>query len=204
MSTIFDSVVTKENDHTNLLRNIMERYPKAASVVLSHLLNRNVSKDEAASLQFKTQHPFVGANGREIPDILVEGHNFRCLIEAKIDPALDLTSGQKRGYKACLTGSGERHLCFLVPNDWRHASSVEQVSALLGDTVSVRASHWQELVGKLEEISRSLLKNSRNTRFGYKFGDASGSPDRYKSLLGHSAAMCFSASGHRMHFSTSS
>src|ERR1017187_3933029 len=162
MPTVFDSVVTKENDHTNLLRNIMERDSKAASVVLSHLLSRNVSEEEAALLEFKTQHSFVGANGREIPDILIEGRNFRCLIEAKIDPALDLTSGQKRGYQACLTGSGDRHLCFLVPNDWKHASSVEQVSALLNDTVSVHASHWRELIGKLEETSRPLTDEVLN------------------------------------------
>jgi hypothetical protein len=162
MPTIFESVVTKENDHTNLLRNIMERHPRAASAILSYLLGRSVSEVEAASLEFRTQHSFSGVNGREIPDILVEGHNFRCIIEAKVDPALDLTSGQRGGYQACLTGGGERHLCFLVPNDWRHASSVEQVSALLNDSVSVHISHWRELVSKLEEISRPLTDEVLN------------------------------------------
>ena len=73
MSTIFDNVVTKENDHTQLLRNIMERDPMAAAAVLSYLINRDVSEVEAASLEFRTQCLFWGANGREIPDILVEG-----------------------------------------------------------------------------------------------------------------------------------
>ena len=49
MSTIFDNVVTKENDHTQLLRNIMERHPKAAKAVLSYLMEREVSEVEAAS-----------------------------------------------------------------------------------------------------------------------------------------------------------
>jgi hypothetical protein len=167
MSTIFDSVVTKENDHTNLLRNIMERHPKAAATVLSYLLNRNVSEVEAASLEFRTQHSFSGVNGREIPDILVEGHSFRCLIEAKVDPALELTPGQAGGYQACFMGNGERHLSFLVPNDWKHTASAEQVRTLLPDTVSVRISYWRELVRRLDNVSKSLTDEVLNEAISF-------------------------------------
>jgi hypothetical protein len=151
MATIFDNVVTKENDHTQLLRNIMERDPKAAAAVLSFLINRDVSEVEAASLEFRTQCLFLGVNGREIPDILVEGSGFRCLIEAKIDPTLELTDGQKAGYQACLEGDGERHLVFLVPSDWRHTASAEQVQTLVPATVRVRTSYWRELVERLDK-----------------------------------------------------
>src|ERR1017187_8026852 len=51
---------------------------------------------------------------------------------------------------------------------------------------------------------KSLLKNYCKTCFGYKSGDALGSPDYYKSILGHSGAKCFSASGHQTPFSTNS
>lgn len=154
MSTIFDNLVTKENDHTNLLRNIMERSPKVAAVVLSYVLNRNVSEVEAGSFEFRTQQSFSSLNGREIPDILVEGLGFRCLIEAKVDPTLELTNGQKGGYQACFEGSRDRHLSFLVPRDWKHGASAEQVQTLPGnDTVSVHISYWPELIRKLEEAS---------------------------------------------------
>ncbi|MGA2051509.1 MAG: hypothetical protein ABSG96_27910, partial [Terracidiphilus sp.] len=153
MSTIFDNVVTKENDHTQLLRNIMERDPKAAAAVLSYLINRDVSEVEAASLEFRTQRLFWGANGREIPDILVEGSGFRCLIEAKVDPTLELTEGQKAGYQGCLKGDGERHLAFLVPSEWKHTASANQVQKLVPASVRVRTSYWQELIGKLDEIA---------------------------------------------------
>jgi hypothetical protein len=156
MSTIFNSVVTKENDHTNLLRNIMERHPRTAAAVLSYLLDRNVSEVEATSFEFRTQHSFSGVNGREIPDILVEGPSFRCLIEAKVDPALELTDGQKGGYQGCLEGKGERHISFLVPNDWKHAADVEQVRSLLPANVFVHTSYWRELIGTLEDASKSL------------------------------------------------
>jgi hypothetical protein len=156
MSTIFDNIVTKENDHTQLLRNIMERDPKAAAVIMSYLIGRDVSEVEAASLEFRTQCLFLGVNGREIPDILVEGSGFRCLIEAKVDPTLELTDRQKAGYQACLEGDGERHLAFLVPNDWRHRAGAEQVQSLVPASVRVHTSNWQELIEKLDIISVPL------------------------------------------------
>lgn len=156
MSTIFDNVVTRENDHTQLLRNIMERDPKAAAAVLSYLINRDVSEVEAASLEFRTQCLFLGVNGREIPDILVEGSGFRCLIEAKVDPTLELTEPQKAGYQACLEGDGERHLAFLVPSDWKHTASAEQVQNLAPAPVRVHISYWRELIDRLDTIFAPL------------------------------------------------
>jgi hypothetical protein len=156
MSTIFDNVVTKENDHTQLLRNIMERDPKAAKAVLSYLINRDVPEVEAASLEFRTQCLFLGVNGREIPDILVDGSGFRCLIEAKVDPTLELTDPQKAGYQACLEGDGERHLAFLVPSDWKHTASAEQVQKLVPSNVRVHTSYWRELIERLDTISVPL------------------------------------------------
>jgi hypothetical protein len=149
-------VVTKENDHTQLLRNIMERDPKAAAAVLSYLIDREVSEVEAASLDFRTQCLFLGVNGREIPDILVEGSGFRCLIEAKVDPTLELTDRQRAGYQACLEGDGERHLAFLVPSDWMHTASAEQVQTLVPASVRVHTSYWRELIERLDTISVSL------------------------------------------------
>jgi hypothetical protein len=52
MATVFDNIVTKENDHTNLLRSIMERHPKASATILSCLLTPlEISETEAASLR---------------------------------------------------------------------------------------------------------------------------------------------------------
>jgi len=167
MTTLFDNVVTKENDHTQLLRNIMERHPKAAAAVLSYLIGRDVSEIEAASLEFRTQCSFPGVNGREIPDILVEGNSFRCIIEAKIQPTLELTDGQKAGYQACLTGDGERHLCFLVPSDWKHAALVP---TLVSASVSVRTSYWRELIGRLDKVSEALADDVLSEAISFREG----------------------------------
>jgi hypothetical protein len=185
MSTIFDSVVTKENDHTSLLRNIMQRDSKAASAILSHLLKRDVSEKEAALFEFKTQHSFVGANGREIPDILVQGPSLCCLIEAKIDPALDLTPAQKEGYRACFTADGERHLVFLVPEDWQYKKSATRVQAEVGDDVLVTTKTWQDLVAELEEFSKPLADEifSEAIRFWkWRFEDKAMTPEEKQSL----------------------
>jgi hypothetical protein len=158
MHSIFDSVVTKENDHTNLLRNIMERHPRVVESTLSYLVDKRVSAIKAASFQFRTQCSFLGEDGREIPDMLVEGPDFLCLIEAKIDPSLDLTPVQKTGYKGCFGPAGERHLCFLVPNEWKHSKSVDEVrTSLQGTGIEVhKQKYWRELIENLKGTSESL------------------------------------------------
>lgn len=156
MRTIFDSLVTKENDHTNLLRNLMERFPQAAASILTYLVHRPVSDAEANKLGFCTQYSFLGENGREVPDLLVEGPNFRCLIEAKIDPELPMTQAQARGYKGCFELVRERYLCFLVPEDWKHAKRAEQIKVALEGVVDVRLCTWRELLKRLDEASEML------------------------------------------------
>jgi hypothetical protein len=157
MQTIFESVVRKENDHTNLLRNVMERYPQVAASALSYLLGRIVSNADAASFLFRTQSLFLGLSGREIPDLLVEGNDFRCLIEAKIDPGLDLTPAQQGGYRACFESVGEQHLCFLVPDKWQHPESVDRVRVSLQNSgITVHERRWRELVEKLTVTVESL------------------------------------------------
>jgi hypothetical protein len=157
MATVFDNIVRKENDHTNLLRSVLERHPKAAAAILSHFLApRQVSEIEAASLQFRTQHTFIGADGREIPDIIVEGPEFTCVIEAKVDPLLGLTAGQMRGYAGCFTRPGERHLCFLLPDRWKHLQSLNEVRAGLPPDVSLHICDWRKLIEHFEKYSAQI------------------------------------------------
>jgi hypothetical protein len=153
MLTIFDSVVTKENDHTNLVRNLMDRSPKVAAVLLSCLTQQKVSEVDAAKFVYRTQQSFAGPDGRQIPDIVVIGENLQCLIEVKIDPELELTPKQSEGCASCfLTEREQKHLCFLVPNDWKHALDVPQIrNALQNRNVRVHLCHWHHLISKLAE-----------------------------------------------------
>ena len=154
MATVFDNIVTKENDHTNLLRSIMERHPKASATILSCLLTpQEISETEAASLRISTQHASVGADGREIPDILVEGPDFHCVIEAKVDPLLGLTDGQMKGYAGCFTQPGNSHLCFLVPDRWKHSQSLNEVRTALPANVALHVCDWRKLINNFEGFS---------------------------------------------------
>lgn len=159
MRTVFDSLVKKENDHTNLLRDVMERHPRAASSALTYLLGRDVLDAEAAGLEFRTQCSFFGPDGRAVPDLLVEGPNFLCLIEAKIDPELGLSYQQQNGYKVCFKPLGvrEQHLCFLLPDDWKHSKNVEPVRESLNSAgIAVHERNWRGLIKKLDETSKTL------------------------------------------------
>jgi hypothetical protein len=153
MLTIFDSVVTKENDHTHLVRNLMDRSPKVAAILLSCLMQRKVSEVDAANFIYRTQRSFAGPDGRQIPDIVVLGENLQCLIEVKIDPELGLTPKQLDGYASCFSAEREqKDLCFLVPNDWKHSQEVVQIGNALQElNVRVHLCHWQYLISKLAE-----------------------------------------------------
>lgn len=160
MATIFDGVVTKENDYTNLLRNLLERDSRAAAEIISWLIQQEVSTSEAAKLVYTTQRTFAGEGGREIPDLILEGEDFQCLVEVKVDPDLGLTNAQRGGYAGCFSaGHANRHICFLVPNTWsqKHKNDTDQVTeALRGKGIHVHVRRWEALA---KEIGRRILKN---------------------------------------------
>ena len=135
----------------------MERHPQVAASALSYLVGRSVSYADAASFEFRTQSPFMGSGGREVPDLLVMGQDFRCLVEAKIDSGLQLTPAQQDGYKGCFESVGEQHLCFLVPDKWKHSKSVDQVRASLKSVgISVHERRWRGLAEELTDTVKSL------------------------------------------------
>jgi hypothetical protein len=135
----------------------MERHPLAAASILSYLLEKKVSDVEAASFEFHTQRSFLGPSGREVPDIIVAGNEFRCLIEAKIDPGLELTRRQQDGYTGCFESKGERHLCFLVPDRWKHSKSIDHVQKSLQSVgIVVHKRSWRGLAQELTDTVKSL------------------------------------------------
>jgi len=119
VESIFEAIVRHENDHTNLLRNILDRYPKSASVILNYLLGANESPWDVSKYEYTTQSHFYGDDGRSIPDIQIAGPNFRCLIEVKVSVSVPFTKAQLDGYASCFQSGMENHLCYLVPSERR-------------------------------------------------------------------------------------
>jgi hypothetical protein len=158
MTTVFDNIVTKENDHTHLLRSLMERHSAVAVAVLSHLFQLQVSEVEAANLSFRAQSSYLSELGREIPDLVIEGPGFHCLIEVKVDPSLELTAAQRNGYVSCFpkTTNGDHYLCFLVPNEWKHIAWGERVRNALPVSIKSNVSYWRQLIQVLENASASI------------------------------------------------
>lgn len=135
----------------------MDRNRQVAASALSYLIGVTVPDANAASFEFRTQCSFLGADGREIPDLLVLGQDFRCLIEAKINPGLGLTRAQEDGYKGCFESVGKQYLCFLVPDGWEHSKSVNRVRESHKSVgIEVYERSWRELAEKLTETVRSL------------------------------------------------
>jgi hypothetical protein len=155
MATVFDNIVTKENDHTQLLRALMERHSGVACAVLSHLMGQNFTEELSATLTFAAQSSFVSEFGREIPDLVVTGSGIHCLIEAKVDPSLELTEAQRRGYKHCFPQAEGcyKYLCLLVPDEWKHWASFQEVQDALPSEIKCRITSWRQLIKALEAAS---------------------------------------------------
>lgn len=153
MPTIFDNVATKENDHSQLVRNLMDRSPLAATTLLEFFTGLKFPESEAAHFAYQTQQSSKGPNGREIPDIAVHGVNFQCLVEVKVDPNLGLNPNQLKGYASCFIPKKRlQHLCFLVPHNWKHSNQLELVrKSLDGQDIQVRLCTWPDLVAKLSD-----------------------------------------------------
>ena len=154
MGTVFDRLVTKENDHTTLLRNLMDRHPKLAAAILSSIVGRPVEDSEAATFHYYTQQLYISPDGREIPDVVIAGNNFHCIIEVKIDPNLDLTEGQRRGYTNCFLDQAIQSLTFLVPNDWKYADSIEEVRVKHSPRTTVTLLCWERLIAIAQDVSK--------------------------------------------------
>lgn len=157
MTTIFDNIVRTENDYTNLLCGLLQRHPKLAAAIVSQLVGHDIALDKAATFSFRTQQSFLSPDGRSIPDLVIQGATFWCLVEVKIDPQLGLTDRQMEGYQACFPKEGERYLAFVVPEDWHcmsQAESIQSSPALQG--IQVRVIDWPTLIGPLSELLRHL------------------------------------------------
>jgi hypothetical protein len=157
MATAFDNIVTKENDHTALLQNLMERHAWIAAAVMTYLLERDVTEEVAASFVVRSQSFHLSEAGRAIPDLLVRGPGLHCLIEVKVDPWLELTTAQQGGYQSCfpMTAGEENKLCFLVPNDWKHTALGHLVREALPESVKSGVFYWKSLISALEKASKT-------------------------------------------------
>jgi hypothetical protein len=145
----------------------MDRDPKAASIILTCLTGEEISEIDAAKFIYRTQRSFEGPDGREIPDIVVDGEGLQYLIEVKLDPELGLTPRQCDGYAGCFAKDREqKFLCFLVPNDWKHSEDIRRVENVLqAKNVRTRLCRWQSLISEIDECiaqtqNRELLKEA--------------------------------------------
>ena len=75
----------------------------------------------------------------------------------KTDPGLGLTPYQETAYVRCFGSSGDRNVCFLVPQNWKHVSVLVEVKARAAKVgVDVRSCEWPELVQRLQTDSAEL------------------------------------------------
>jgi len=133
MKSIFHKLVTKEDDFTQLLFNLMERNGDFRANVLRLLLpDAPTSTITAEQIEIQVDLRNCGR-----PDIELSSHNLYALIEVKVDLSCRLTENQEiepnpavelKGYLAALSkrGEQERRLVYLVPRQWESLPELQQ------------------------------------------------------------------------------
>jgi hypothetical protein len=154
--SIFHKVVRREPGYTQLLVNLMKRYPDFRNAVLAALLNPAVSN---TVLPHEIEADINAEQGCR-PDIIIHSNDLLAYIEVKIrhncqmtDNQIceDLTDSSKSGYVQNLRASPARHrwMVFLVPAGWSHRIQAEeflQHVKTLTTSINTRLVSWEDVL----------------------------------------------------------
>lgn len=133
MNSIFKNLVTREDDFTQLLFNLMERSDRFRTKLLESLLpGISAAKITAEEIGIQT---ILWGDGR--PDIEVSTSDLYALVEVKVELGCGLTwnqevehgsPGELKGYFRALSNRKEwdRRLIYLVPRHWIHLSKLQK------------------------------------------------------------------------------
>ena len=185
MKSIFHNLVTKEDDFTQLLCNLMERLDDFRASILSLFLpEAYASKITAEQIRIQGH---LGEDGR--PDIEIATCDLYAQIVVKIDLRRELTQSQKvepdpeaelKGYLVHLSKrpERERRLLFLVPKHWDSLQGLEnsiahQKNALSTSGVEIGIKYWEDVLNVINHgnptSSNPFVEEFRNLlaeRFG--------------------------------------
>lgn len=165
---IFDKLVTKEDDYTQLLHNLMLRSDKFRDKVLSLLF-----PDELADLikpsEIKTQYPLPNKCGR--PDIFIRTAELCLLIEVKTELYRGMTSNQSclvderkefsgyAGYLLRVAKEIRRHLVYLVPEGWIYCDEMSgRLKGLEKQGVETKMVCWDKVREAIQDSDNPLIQ----------------------------------------------
>jgi hypothetical protein len=128
--SIFFKLVTKEDDYTQLLCNLMKRDRDFCVRVLTLFLGKDLIRD-LTRVHFSTQRHLPKRRGR--PDLIIETSKLYVIVEVKTEPHRGCTQRQEliavNGYLRQLAEQSESGklaaLIFLVPNNWKFRRKIE-------------------------------------------------------------------------------
>jgi hypothetical protein len=195
--SIFSKLVTKENDYTQLLCNLMQRDGVFCELVLALFLDKNVTRLlKNARLSTQTHLP----NGCGQPDLHIKTPTLHVIVEVKTESHRGRTTrqeliGKGRDYLSYLADqhkSGiEVALTFLVPHDWKFRQEMEDgITALQEEgtekRVPVKQVFWEQLLGCLSKEgaqSETPLIEEFRLLLAKRFGPIHFDPEEGKSMF---------------------
>ena len=132
-SSIFDGVVTTENQYTRLLYNLLLRDSAVRASFVSFLTSS--PKPSPVGIDQIGEQAYLPNGG--FADLLIQTKNLSVIVEVKTAEGRDLTGRQlidvpdddPDSYISYLAGKAKQgfaaHLIFLIPSDWKYRIDVE-------------------------------------------------------------------------------
>lgn len=164
LDSIFDGIVSKENEYTQLFCNMMGRYDDFRGRVLKLLLGNGMTVGGEEQIEVQDRSSEAGC-----PDIKISSADLYVLIEVKTDPKCPLSKyqdlvwegGTFTGYagEACKQNKKKsRVLVYLVPQGWEQWKWLEQKreslkSKLNAVRLDVQIKSWEDLLKAAEQAS---------------------------------------------------
>jgi hypothetical protein len=158
---LFNRLVNKEDDYTQLLCNLMLRFDDLRHKLFTLLLSEKL----AILVRSKTlsiQHTLPNRCGR--PDIAILTDELCVLLEVKIEPNRGPTANQDcnetdlGGYIRFLSEDvqgRERWLVYLVPRDWTHLEKVsaglKRLNGTNHPTIHTKIVYWEDVRCAIED-----------------------------------------------------
>jgi hypothetical protein len=157
MNSIFDKIVRKEDDFTQLLCNLMGSSPAfhdcIASLFTMDGLHRSVEHFEASAQVNLRESQDDTHRGR--PDAVIKSASTIIYLEVKIERDCKMTVYQKDFYADGLSKIARRNrfLVFLTPDFWTDSSLIQEIEH--GPEVSVRHITWSEVMEALGQLGKT-------------------------------------------------
>ena len=168
-SLLFEGLLNRENDWTQLLCNMMEfdDFRDAVHDLLEQAVQKRKNGFPLPRFKYNDINLRPGSPETGYPDIEIENEELLLLIECKISN-VPFTPKQQEAYEARFSEHGNvknKVLAFLVPEEYKGGNIKEILARAKDRNIVGGVFHWNDLIGVFDRPKLSLETNTAYAGF---------------------------------------